>query len=82
MNLSGIAVSVRPQSFNETINLLDALPGIEIHLKRIKAIAGVVVAELVYHYFADDQGTNGPTPPDLDTASGISDSVLQRLNPN
>jgi nitrate reductase NapD len=106
MNLSGIAVSVQPRSFNETINLLGALPGVEIHyqdadsarvvivqeadsidaevegLKRIKAVPGVVVAELVYHYFADDQGTNGPTPPDLDTASGISDSVLQRLNPN
>ena len=106
MNLSGIAVSVQPQSYNETMELLDALPGIEIHyqdtdsarvvivqeadsidaevegLKRIKAIAGVVVAELVYHYFADDQGMDKQTAPELDAASGISDSVLQRLNPN
>lgn len=106
MNLSGIAVSIRPRSFDETVDLLDALPGVEIHhqdldsarvvvvqeadsidaevegLKRIKAIPGVVVAELVYHYFADDQGTENKTPPELDAASGISASVLQRLNPN
>ncbi len=106
MNLSGIAVSVQPRSFDETVDLLNSLPGVEIHhqdlnsgrvvivqeadsidaevegLKRIKAIAGVVVAELVYHYFADDQGMDNQTPPELDAASGISESVLQRLNPN
>ncbi len=106
MNLSGIAVSVRPQSFDETIDLLDALPGVEIHyqdldnarvvvvqeaesvdaevegLKQIKSIPGVVVAELVYHYFADDQAMVNQPPPELDAASGINTSVLQRLNSN
>lgn len=106
MNLSGIAVSVRPQSFEQAIALLDALPGVEVHfqdpdsarvvvvqeadgvdaevegLKRIKSVPGVVVAELVYHYFADDNDPNNQTPADSGTASGISESVLQRLNPN
>ena len=106
MNLSGIAVSVRPQSFDETVTRLEDLSGVEVHyqdsasarvvvvqeadsidaevegLKRIKSIPGVVVAELVYHYFADDEAMDNSTPPELDTASGISASVLQRLNPN
>jgi len=106
MNLSGIAVSVRPQSFDETVTRLEALSGVEVYyrdsasarivvvqeadsvdaevegLKRIKSIPGVVVAELVYHYFADDQGMQNQTPPELDAASGISKSVLRRLNPN
>jgi nitrate reductase NapD len=105
MNLSGIAVSVRPQSFDDTVDRLAALPGIEIHyqdsdsarivvvqeaesidaevagLKQIKSVPGVVVAELVYHYFAEDDGIENQTPADLDETTGISQSVLQRLNP-
>lgn len=106
MNLSGIAVSVRPQSFDETVIRLEELSGVEVHyqdaasarvvvvqeadsvdaevegLKQIKAIPGVVVAELVYHYFADDQSMDPQSPPEFDAASGISKSVLRRLNPN
>ncbi len=51
-------------------------------LKHIKAIPGVIVAEMVYHYFADDPTIQSPTFPADDTSSGISDTVLQRLNPN
>lgn len=106
MNLSGIAVSVSPQTFDETITRLADLSGVEIHyqdpssarvvlvqeaesvdaevagLKQIKAIPGVVVAELVYHYFADDPNPDNPAPTEFDEASGISKPVLQRLNPN
>ena len=51
-------------------------------LKRIKAISGVMVAELVYHYFAEDDDAPAQPATDLEAASGISDSVLRRLNPN
>lgn len=105
MNLSGIAVSVRPDSFDDTVGQLEGLAGVEIHyqdpdsarvvivqeaedvdaevegLKRIKSVPGVVVAELVYHYFADDN-QEYQTPADFDSASGISKTILQRLNPN
>lgn len=106
MNLSGIAVSLKPQSFNDTLDRLEELPGVEIHyqdptsarvvvvqeadgvdaevegLKRIKSVPGVVVAELVYHYFADDQSITNQSSQGLDADTGISDSVLRRLNPN
>jgi nitrate reductase NapD len=106
MNLSGIAISIRPQRFDDTVALLGDLPGVEVHyqdpasarivvvqeaesvddevagLKRIKSVPGVVVAELVYHYFADDQAQQTQPNPELDAGGGINDSVLRRLNPN
>ena len=106
MNLSGIAVSLQPSLFDETVARIGELPGIEIHyqdpashrvvvvqeaetvdaevegLKHIKSIPGVVVAELVYHYFAEDETRNQQPSPELDADSGISASVLRRLNPN
>jgi len=106
MNLSGIAVSMSPQDYAETVTRIEGLSGVEVHyrdpagarvvlvqeaetvdaevegLKQIKAIPGVVVAELVYHYFADDPNLDDPASTEFDEASGISNSVLQRLNPN
>lgn len=100
MNLSGIAVSVSPRNYDETVTRLEELSGVEVHyqdpasarivlvqeaesvdaevagLKQIKAIPGVVVAELVYHYFADDPNLDDPDPNEFDEASGISKSVL------
>lgn len=51
-------------------------------LKRIKSIPGVVVAELVYHYFADDPSLDNSKSPDSNAACTISESVLRRLNSN
>ena len=106
MNLSGIAVSIQPDRFDDTVNEICQLPGVEVHhqdiagarvvvvqeaatveaevegLKRIKSIPGVVVAELVYHYFADDESADNQPPQEVDAATGISQAVLQRLNPN
>lgn len=106
MNLSGIAVSLRPSLFAEAAEQIGLLPGVEIHhrdpashrlvvvqeaasvdaevegLKRIKSIPGVIVAELVYHYFAEDESLNQQPPRALDADAEISESVLRRLNPN
>ncbi len=106
MNLSGIAVSVRPDLFEQTISTLDALPGVEVHqrdagsarivvvqeaesvdaevegLKRIKSIPGVLVAELVYHYFAEDESMATQPPPEFDADAAIDESILRRLNPS
>ena len=105
MNLSGIAVSVQPRLYDETVTLIGNLPGVEIYhqdqashrvvvvqeadtvdaevegLKRIKSIPGVVVAELVYHYFAEDETLKQKLPQELDADTGISASVMRRLNP-
>ena len=106
MNLSGIVVSVQPARFDEVIEQVGSLPGIDIYhqdpashrlvvvqeaatvdaevegLKRIKSIPGVAVAELVYHYFAEDENLARQPPPELDAATGISASIMHRLNPN
>ena len=106
MNLSGIAVSIQPDQFDDTLTTLGELPGVEVFhrdaenarvvvvqeaesvdaevegLKRIKSIPGVMVAELVYHYFAEDESLAGQPAPDLDAAASIDESILRRLNPN
>ncbi len=106
MNLSGIVVSVQPARFDEVVNAVNDLPGMEVYhqdpashrivvvqeaenvdaevegLKRIKSFPGVAVAELVYHYFAEDEGMSHQPPPELDAATGISASIMHRLNPN
>ena len=106
MNLSGIAVSVQPRFYDDTVSRISELPGVEVYyqdpdgarlvvvqeacnvdaevegLKRIKSVHGVVVAELVYHYFADDPALDDSRSPDSDTAGTISESVLRRLNSN
>lgn len=51
-------------------------------LKQIKSIPGVIVAELVYHYFAEDETFKKKLPRELDAETGISASVMRRLNPN
>ena len=51
-------------------------------LKLIKSVPGVVVAELVYHYFAEDESNTVPPSTEPGIAGGISDSVLRRLNPS
>lgn len=40
-------------------------------LKRIKAVPGVIAAELVYHYFADDPALERATPADLSALDGM-----------
>ena len=119
MNLSGIAVSMSPQDYAETVTRIEGLSGVEVHyrdpagarvvlvqeaetvdaevegLKQIKAIPGVVVAELVYHYFADDPNLDDPAstwmtrppPNSMKQAASVTpfcnvSTLLQRLNPN
>lgn len=97
MNLSGIAVSVQPEQFDEIVSNINDLPGVDVFhrdadsarivvvqeaesidaevegLKRIKSIPGVMVAELVYHYFAEDESLAQQPSPDPDAAGGISE---------
>lgn len=40
-------------------------------LKRIQALPGVALAELVYHYFAEDAELVQSLPPDLDEHEGL-----------
>ncbi len=55
----------------ETIN--DEVTG----LKKIKKMPGIVLAELVYHYFAEDGSLNTePLPDDLDELTGLPRSVV------
>ena len=45
-------------------------------LRRIQAMPGVVVAELVYHYFADD-----PSMRPQSEAPAAAERILDQLNP-
>ena len=105
MNLSGIAVSVQADRFDDTVSKIEEIPGVEVYyrdpsshrvvvvqeadsvdaevsgLKQIKSIPGVVVAELVYHYFAEDESITNQLPRELDAETGISASIMHRLNP-
>ena len=46
-------------------------------LKKIKKLPGIVLAEMVYHYFADDDSLNtDPLPDDLDEYTGLPRSVV------
>ncbi len=40
-------------------------------LKRIKALPGIVLAEMVYHYFEDDPHPVSELPPELDEVDGL-----------
>lgn len=48
-------------------------------LKAIKALPGVIFAELIYHVFEDDQSLQARPPANLDSYQGL-DAVLERLN--
>ena len=49
-------------------------------LRRIKALPGILFAELVYHYLADDNSDASLPPSNLDSMCGIPESVLEHLN--
>lgn len=42
-------------------------------LKRIKALDGVSMAEMIYHYFADDDALEARMPAELDQFQGLGD---------
>ena len=44
-------------------------------LKRIKALPHVILAEMVYHYIADDEKTYEALPPELQAAEGEACAV-------
>ncbi len=48
-------------------------------IKVIKALPHVSMAEMVYHYFADDDQLISQPPADFNDFAPIDDSVLQRL---
>lgn len=50
-------------------------------LRTIKALPGVAVAEMVYHYFEDDQQDISHIPPELDNLQGLG-AVPQSLQGN
>ena len=49
-------------------------------LRRIKALPGIIFAELVYHYLGEDDSDVSLPPADLDSMCGIPESVLKHLN--
>lgn len=50
-------------------------------LKRIKKLPQVLLAEMVYHYFAEDDQLVSEVPEELDTLDGLNRSeVLDYLN--
>jgi nitrate reductase NapD len=51
-------------------------------LKTIKAVPGVVMAEMVNHYFGDDAEQFSPDeiPADIDEMTGLSNAVPASLN--
>ncbi len=42
-------------------------------LKRIKALKGVSMAEMIYHYFEDDETLETHMPADLDSFQGLGE---------
>lgn len=48
-------------------------------LKAIKALPGVILAELVYHYFEDDTNLQARPPANLDSYEGLGE-VPEYLN--
>ncbi len=42
-------------------------------LKRIKALPGVLMAEMVYHYFEEDKALEAQMPADLDKYQGLKE---------
>ena len=50
-------------------------------LRTIKSLPGVAAAEMVYHYFEDDQQTISHIPPELDNLQGLG-AVPQELQGN
>lgn len=101
MNLSSILVTAPPEHLESTINALNELSGVEVHvceehsgriiatqeaesvaaevegLKRIKALPGILFAEMVFHYFEGDSEAPAELPEKLDNVQGIcrTDSV-------
>lgn len=49
-------------------------------LQRIKSLPGIITAQMVYHYFAED-GENVSLPPEeLDRMASLDPEILDRLN--
>ena len=50
-------------------------------LKKIKKLPGIVLADMVYHYFAEDENLEqSDIPEDLDEYTGMKQSVPAYLN--
>ncbi|MCW8962181.1 MAG: chaperone NapD [Gammaproteobacteria bacterium] len=45
-------------------------------LKKIKKLPGIVLADMVYHYFAEDESLMPELPEDLDELTGMPQSVV------
>jgi nitrate reductase NapAB chaperone NapD len=95
MNISGIAVTTRPEWVEDVAQALAALDGVEVYrtdvasgklvviqeapsvgdevegFKRIRALPHVVAADLVQHYFEDDNEIIDAVPAELDGLQGI-----------
>ena len=101
MNLSGILIITTPAEIDALIDVLNAMPGVEVHhidrdnnklivvqeadsihnevdgLKKIKKLPGIVLADMVYHYLADDESPAPEIiPDDLDEYTGLHQSAV------
>jgi len=95
MNLSSILVITPSEHLESTIDALNKLKGVEVHvseeqsgriiatqeaesisaevegLKRIKALPGIMFAEMVFHYFEDESNALPvELPAELDNSQG------------
>lgn len=49
-------------------------------LRRVKAVPGVALAEMVTHYFGEDEQIINQLPAELQSHPGLSDQALAELN--
>ncbi len=49
-------------------------------LKRIQSVPDVAMAEMVYHYFAEDDSLATKAPGDMSKTEPIDESILERLS--
>ena len=81
--LDGVEVFQQELETGRTVAVLEAenIQAETDMLRTIKSLPGVAVAEMVYHYFEDDQQIISHIPPELDNLQGLG-AVPQALQGN
>jgi len=81
--LDGVEVFQQELETGRTVAVLEAenIQAETDMLRTIKSLPGVAVAEMVYHYFEEDQQIISHTPPELDNLQGLG-AVPQALQGN
>lgn len=80
--LPGVEVHHEDHSSGRLVAVLEAeniQAEIEL-LKRIQAVPGVAMAEMVTHYFEEDDQLISELPPELQSHAGLSEQAWAELN--